>query len=218
VALYLYAVLAEAPRRVPRRRGLRGEPLQSLRVGEVSVVAGTMATPPAVSRAGLRGHDAVVRTYARVISGLLPVRFGTVVADRAELARLLAPRAAELRAALRHVAGREQMTLRVAMPIGRRRPGPPGGPGARYLARRARAVGTAELAPLRRALAGLVRDERVERPGAVPALTSVYHLIDRGRARAYRAALRGALRRTRGIRVRASGPWAPYAFTPDVLP
>jgi Gas vesicle synthesis protein GvpL/GvpF len=43
----------------------------------------------------------------------------------------------------------------------------------------------------------------------------VYHLVDRGQDAAYRAALRQATHRAPGIRVRASGPWPPYAFAPE---
>ncbi|HSD80923.1 MAG TPA: GvpL/GvpF family gas vesicle protein [Solirubrobacteraceae bacterium] len=221
MALYLYAVLAEPPRRGRRLRGIRREALRGVPAAGVLVVAGSVATAPGVSMANLRAHDAVVRRLAAVSTALLPVRFGTVVADARELRRLLAPRSTELRAALARVAGREQMTLRIAtapdvtVPV----PRPPAGTGrgARYLVRRAREAATPGIAALRGALRRLVRDERVERHGAPPFVASVYHLVDRGQGAAYRAAARGAARRTPGLRVRVSGPWAPYAFTPDVL-
>lgn len=226
MSLYLYAVLGGRPGR-PAGRGLRGERLRFLPVkGGLIVVAGPMQVAPAPSAAALRRHDATVRRLAKTVDAILPVRFGTLVPDDAELARLLAARVAELREALALVAGREQMTLRVygaGRAIVPAAPGPriPGQPGTRYLVarlrarRRARAV--PEIAPLRPALRRLVRAERVEPHAEPPLLASLYHLVDRGQARAYRAAVAAGARRLEGIRIRSSGPWAPYAFGPEAL-
>jgi hypothetical protein len=189
-------------------------------VGRLVVAAGDLATAPAPSPAALRGHDATVRRLAATTAAVLPVRFGTLVADAGELGRCVRPRARELRAALALVAGREQMTLRVygapAVVAGLRRASGSGGRGTRYLERQARAAAVPELDPVRPALAGLVRAERAARGGPPPLLACVYHLVDRGQGPAYRAALRGATRRLVGVRVRASGPWVPYAFAPGV--
>ncbi len=224
--LYLYALLGARPRRAPGR-GLRREPVRILPVRDLFVAAGKMPAAPPVARATLRGHDATVRRLAASVDALLPARFGAVVADEAALARLLGPRAARLRRTLELVAGREQMTLRVyaagrvAAPSRRL---PPGrsfgrGPGARYLSSRLRAHARAqhvpEIEPVRAALAGLVRAERVERHAEPPLLATVYHLVDRGASRRYLAAIRPAARRLRGIRVRASGPWPPYGFAAE---
>src|SRR5262249_51020567 len=151
-------------------------------------------------------------------------RFGSLLSE-SSLAEVLRARARELTEALALVAGREQMTLRVLgdAPAGVA-PAPAAaddaGPGARYLAaRRAewrRAHEAPELAPLRRpALDALVRAERVTRHDAPPLLASVYHLIDRGAAPAYRATVDGSL--CAPFRVVATGPWPPYAFAPEAL-
>ena len=62
--------------------------------------------------------------------------------------------------------------------------------------------------PIREVLTRWVRDERVERRDTV---ATVYHLIPRGSATAYRAAL-GRAAAASATRVIVSGPWAPYAF------
>jgi hypothetical protein len=218
-ALYLYALLGTAPRRPGR--GLRVLAVDGLRVAAREVEAEAAPRPTATA---LRGHDATVRRLARGVDAVLPFRFGTVVAGRDELRRLLAPRAAALREALALVAGREQMTVRVfgtprrrvsaarrRVSAGRRT----GGPGARYLAARAREHAVPELDPIRPALAAFVRAERTERHRTPPLLASVYHLVDRRRGAAYRAALRRAVRGAAGVRLRVSGPWPPYAFAPE---
>jgi hypothetical protein len=48
-----------------------------------------------------------------------------------------------------------------------------------------------------------------------PLLASVYHLIDRGAADAYRTAIEAAPQST--ARIVATGPWPPYAFAPEAL-
>ena len=215
--LYLYALLDAPPRR-SGGRGLRGERLAFLRAGGLVVAAGRMRAAPAASAAALRRHDAVVRRLARARPAVLPMRFGTTVADARALAPLIAPRAADLRRALRRVAGREQMTLRVfgAAPAAPARPPRSGGPGTRYLdARRAaRGVAAPAVARLRARLGRWIRAERVEPSDSPPLLASVYHLVDREDRRAYERAVRELACRLADLRVVPSGPWAPYAFAP----
>jgi hypothetical protein len=223
--VYVYALLG-APPRPDAGAGLRAEPLRVVRVGEVVAAVGEMVEPPAVSEATLRAHDAVVRRLAGAVDAILPVRFGALLSEAA-LADTLAARARELGEALALVAGREQMTLRV---LGERgAPPPPAaaaeagdlGPGARYLAarraERRRAREAPELAPLRSALAPLVRAERVTRHDAPPLLATVHHLVDRGAADAYRAAVERGAAALAPRSVVVSGPWPPYAFAPEAI-
>ena len=220
--VYVYALLGEAP---PPGAGLREEPLRVVRVGELVAAVGDMTDPPVVSEATLRAHDAVVRRLADAVDAILPVRFGSLLSE-SSLADLLTARAPELSEALALVAGRAQMTLRVLGETSAPAETPRDdacadalGPGARYLAarraewRRARAA--PELTPLRPVLAALVRAERVTRHDTPPLLASVYHLIDRGAAAAYRAAIEDA--DLGAVRVVATGPWPPYAFAPEAL-
>jgi hypothetical protein len=222
--VYVYALLGEAPS-PDAGAGLRAEPLRVVRVGDLLVAVGEMTERPSVSEATLRAHDAVVRRLAGAVDAILPVRFGSLLSE-SSLADLLTARGRELSEALALVAGREQMTLRVLgdapAPVD---PAPDDagpdtlGPGTRYLAaRRAewrRGREAPELASLRPALAPLVRAERVTRHDTPPLLASVYHLIDRGAAAAYRAAVDHA--GLAPVRVTASGPWPPYAFAPEAL-
>jgi hypothetical protein len=223
--LYCYALLDRAPPG-PRPRGLRGEPVRIIRGPGFVVAAGALEAAPGLSAAALRRHDAAVRRLFARARALLPFRFGAIVSGPAELAERLRPIRGPVRRALRLVAGREQMTLRIAYPRRRPRaapaPGPPAlGPGARYLhARAGRDAGTAPgaLAPIRAVLAELVAAEHVEPHRAAGARgASVYHLIPRGRAPDYRRALRVALHRPGGPVVSVSGPWPPYAFAAGLL-
>jgi hypothetical protein len=76
------------------------------------------------------------------------------------------------------------------------------------LRQRAAALRARELDSLRPSIATWIVEERVERRGG---FASVYHLVPRKAADAYRAALEQAAAE-QGIRLIVSGPWAPYAF------
>jgi hypothetical protein len=222
--VYVYAVLGETPR-PDVGAGLSDEPLRVLRSGDLLAAVGEMSARPAVTESTLRAHDAVIRRLASAVHAILPVRFGSLLSE-SSLADVLRVRAPELTQALALVAGREQMTLRVLgdrPPDREREADEPEradlGPGARYLTARRdewrRAREAPELAPLRPVLAPLVRDEHVTRHDTPPLLASVYHLIDRGDADAYRAVIGGAP--PGAVRLVASGPWPPYAFAPEAL-
>jgi hypothetical protein len=226
--LYLYALVGDPPRR-DAGRGLRRERLQVLPARGFHLVVGRMDAPPDAPTATiLRRHDAAVRRIAATVDAILPVRFGTVVADADTASRLLTPRAGELGTRLGQVRGREQMTLRLfdprtpppAPPISTRA-GARLGPGARYLAARKRlhdAGDLPELAPIRQALDGLVADERVQRHATPPLVASIYHLVPRGQSARYRRRLARAARELAPRRFTVSGPWPPYAFGADGWP
>lgn len=221
--LYLYAILGNAPE-APLGPGLRDEPLTLVRAGGVVAVVGEMDESPAADAHAVRAHDAVVRRLAEVSESILPARFGTVEAEPALREWLDSARG--LPDALGLVAGREQMTLHVfdgetPTPVPAETAEDTSlGPGTRYLAERRRHLERTErlpeLAPLRARLEGLVRAERVEPRAAPPLRASVYHLIERGRSAAYRAAVETSADLVGSVRLRVSGPWAPYAFVPEV--
>jgi hypothetical protein len=227
-ALYVYAVLDATP--AAGGAGLAGEPVRFVTCGELVVATGEMMSPPTLAAETLRAHDAVVRRLADVAEAILPARFGGLLGDERALEEAVALRAPALREALRRVAGREQMTLRVwgdaggagtaaeaSSPV----EDTAGGPGTRYLAmrreRQRHEREVPEIAALRPLLTPLVRGERVERHDAGGLVATVYHLIDRGESARYLAtveqAAAGATWRTT-----ASGPWPPYAFAPEDPP
>lgn len=224
--LYLYALMARPPGVSPGF-GLRREALRILRCADVFVAAGEMREAPSLSAATLRGHDATVRRLARTSDAILPVRFGSLVANEAALSEALEPSAAAVGEALDLVRGREQMTLRVYGERAARTEAAGGeaedalGPGAQYLARKrrsyARALALPEIEPLRPVLRGFVRAERIEPHEAPPLLASLYHLVERGAGGAYSAAVQEAALGLPGVRLTVSGPWAPYAFAPEGL-
>ena len=204
--------------------GLAGEPLTAVRGGVLAAFVGEMPRVPKPGDDQLRHYDRILTSLSRRSAALLPARYGTQVADLAELQLILSSRQASLRRQLQQVRGRVQMTVRILdLPRGRALSGSPRGPdkvratgeavtGAEYLLSRAREAARASeippFKPLRAAVRRWVRAERVEKRGSI---ATVYHLIPRDSAAAYRRALaRGAV--AHDVRVVISGPWPAYAF------
>jgi hypothetical protein len=65
-------------------------------------------------------------------------------------------------------------------------------------------------------LSDLVRAEQLEPHGRPGLVASVYHLIDRGAAEAYRRRVQSAP--LEGVRVTVSGPWPAWSFAPELSP
>ena len=80
-----------------------------------------------------------------------------------------------------------------------------------------RAGKTPLVSRLCRAVKPVVAGERVE-PGQGRIRATVHHLIARGRAAEYRSLVSESIGRLPSAdQVIVSGPWPPFAFTPDLL-
>jgi hypothetical protein len=219
--VYLYGLLSATPA-CETGLGVCAERLRLVAVGDLVALVGDVGEPPAPTALTLRAQDAVLRRVAAVVDAVLPVRFGTLVADDAALAESLVPRRSQLARALDRVSGCEQMTLRVWGEVTAAAPPPAeaaGGPGTRYLVGRRRAHEWAhrvpELEPARRRLGDLVREERAERHDRPPLLATVQHLIPRGAGGRYLEAIAAARDSLRPWRVSVTGPWLAYAFAEE---
>lgn len=197
--------------------GMAGEPLALVPVGGLAAVVGALEGPPEASIAALCRYNAVLCELANSLPAVLPVRFGTCIAGVQELAFVLRAREASLKAALREVRGRVQMTLRgTDTGLAEEAQAEPdtgqGGSGRDYLHGLARAAARDRavpgLAPVVAAVSRWVRAERVECRGE---LASVYHLIPRGSVEAYAGAARRAAQE-KGVPVVLTGPFPAYAF------
>jgi hypothetical protein len=189
--LYLYA-LSDAPARLPR--GVRAIVI----AGACAIVAEREAGEPSIEAAV--EHDRVVRAIRA--DAVLPMRFGVSFDDERALRAELRPLKRAIAGALARVRECVQLTVRVS---GKEAP-LKGGPGTRYLARKA----VPELAPLVRALRELVQDTRIERKRAGESFAVLYILVARSDvARVKRVVRATALE---GIALMLTGPWPPYAF------
>jgi hypothetical protein len=219
MTLRLYALVGDGDQAlVSGMRGAGREPLRLVRGPGIAAVVGasSVATGP-VTRPALERHDAIVRRLARRVPALLPARFGSGAADERELRALLRRHRRAVRDALRLVEGREQMTLRVRARQGARgaEATPRPSSGRAYLLARARPLDAFPgLVPAAVCWTPLVRAERGSPPRADGEVLTIYHLIDRGTAAAYRRAVSRARRLVPGLELSESGPFPPYAFAP----
>lgn len=194
-----------------------GTGLRLVARGAIAAVVSDRVTPAKPTAANMRRYDRIMRDLAVRFPAILPARFGTVVSED-ELMFILSSRRASLARALASVRGRVQMTVRLITPIVEVPDVPPwadGLTGRDYLTGKARAAAASrfvpEFAPIRRAVARWIRDERVDRRLGV---ASIYHLIPRASVAAYQRTAQTVARES-GIHLVLSGPWPPYAFGTD---
>jgi len=198
--------------------------LHSSKLGKAWIVFGRSRTKKAEpTPTSLRAYDRVVRRIARVVPALLPFRFGSLVRDEDELASLLLPLAASITTALARTRGCVQFTMRVHGERKKRsvKKRASGGPGTRWLARRREALRVPEIDPVIEETKELSREVRYERQElrrkkeegtSPPHLATVYHLVPKECARAFRAAVGEAEKKLDGVSIKTTGPWPPYAF------
>jgi hypothetical protein len=220
----VYAIVPASMRGRGKWRGVQGELLKTVRCGHIAVVIGTVDAPPRPDRAHLERHDALMREIVSDLPAALPARFGLVERDLERVHALVEANGLSLREALRLVAGREQMTLRVTLADTRRRPratprsGSSPGPGRRYLTARlmrSQIPQDPTFRALRRRLAALVQKERFQLKDGGHTAT-LYHLIERGQSAGYLSKVRAFSERHPGVTLTASGPFPPYAFAPGL--
>ena len=211
MSVCVYALATRGARRA-RVKGLAGEQLRTITLGPVAAIVGEVTVRPRPTVANLLRYDRILTELWAQNAALLPVRFGTILADSSELGHAVMLRGATLRRRLAVVRDRAQMTVLVPIPYPNRRRTPTrrARSGAEYLRGRA-ARDVPQLARLRPAVRRWVRDERMQMRGSI---ATVYHLVPRGAADRYRSALERAARKA-GIRLRVLGPRLPYAFSDE---
>lgn len=216
---YVFA-LVDRPPAARSGRGLAGA-LALRRVPGCFAVVERRADVPPVELGVLKRHDAVVARLAGAVPAILPVRFGTLL-EPEEIEESLRDREDEIAEALDAVRGRVQFTWRLSAgprsPRSEvRHPKAEMETGTEYLRRAARAANPSPPAAFRRLRDGLRPLITVERyQPATPSLPdSLYHLVARSSLDRYRLLAEKLASAAPALRV--SGPWAPFAFTPDLL-
>jgi hypothetical protein len=215
--LYVYALTdePELPARPPR--GHRGAPLRVVvGAGGVSAVCTRHRDlAVAVEERHLWRHERVTEALMED-RAVLPVRFGTTVADEDTLRTLLEDRADELRAALQRVRGRVEIGVRV---LWTPPPAPPdddgsAAPGTAYLRGRLRVQSAAQR------IADDVHERIAARAVAAQRrvlvtprlLLSGAYLVERSAIDDLLAAADAGAREHPGTEVLCTGPWPPHSF------
>jgi hypothetical protein len=176
--------------------GTAPPPLRVVEADGLGAVCAEPAAEPATAEALWRREtllEALMEERA-----LLPVRFGTVLRDEAEVARAVRERSRELRAGLERVRGAVELSVRVFEPDGAAEPRS----GAEYLAR------AGDGARVHARLAALAR-AAVRRPA--PELLRGAYLVERGRVEAFVAEVE------RIPSAVCTGPWPPYSFAEEAV-
>jgi hypothetical protein len=228
----LYAITEHPTPPLPPVKGLRAVPVDGL-----AAVCGPGAGDDGdVSPEALWRHEEVVEALM-ADRDLLPVRYGSRLADEAALARAVEERQEELRTALARVRGAVELSLRVvsgevgrgvdpadeeagepdraAAPAAGARPGaPPAGQGARYLRARARSDAAREevVATVDRPLSILARASVKSRPRTALELLRAAYLVERGRVDLFTRTVARLQKESPELRLLCTGPWPPYSF------
>jgi hypothetical protein len=225
----LYALVAGAERPL-RAEGITGERLRPVKIDGVHAVIGPIRRVPKPTTAMMRRYDEIQRELMECYASVVPARFGSCAQHLDELAASIRDRRESIRRTLRLVHRRAQMTTRVlrrseSIPNQFRvhsepvqsalRTSSEWGDGAtqgtQYLQRRRAELQVPGAQPLRDAVARWVRAERAERHEHGRLVGSLYHLVPRGAAPAYRRAMERAAIEAELTAV-VTGPWPPYAF------
>jgi hypothetical protein len=189
-----------------------GRRIESTAIDSVYVVGEHRATAPAISEAELHRQHSIVQRIADAVPAVIPARFGSLL-EEAELAAILQHRRELVKTTLDHVRGAVQMTLRIAG-VSAAPPDRVAASGREYLQRRRDELTPStppHAEPTVRKLRGLILDER--RTAGERGTLNVYHLIRREDVKEYRDSVTAAP--TSGIAL--SGPFAPFAFAPDLF-
>jgi Gas vesicle synthesis protein GvpL/GvpF len=208
--IYAYAVCEHAAADPPpRRRGLGGATLRLARADGLAALYSRHRTlRPRPSPEAMWAHERAVEALMER-GAVLPMRFGTVLADEAALTAALADRREALAAGLSRVRGRVEVGLRV-LPD---RPARSAGSGRAYLLERMDEHRAAR--ELHAALAAHARESAVRTPAPPPALLAAAYLVERADAAAFHDRVHELAAGFPGVRAVCTGPWPPYSFVPE---
>ncbi|WP_444461524.1 GvpL/GvpF family gas vesicle protein [Rhodobacter capsulatus] len=191
--------------------------------------AGDALDTPETAQAAALAHHALISAWHRR-GPVLPVRLGTVFSSQAALQTALAPKAAQLRAALDALADKEEMVLTIvpaARPPDLPPPAPPAATGADWLrARKAvRDRDQARQTDRQQTLAGLQDALRAQGVASLAAPApreggSRWHLLiarDDGAGLDRWLAAQADRFDAAGLDLTLDGPWPPYRFAAEIL-
>jgi hypothetical protein len=197
-----------------------GHVIEFVRSGDVYAAVERAERPPAVSEQALRGQHVVVAELGMRVDALLPVRFGAFV-DAGELQSMVVQRQDVITEALRLVRGRCQMTVRLLQretesPGDSAPPAAHAQSGTEYLEsrRQLRSAIPSPLAAVSEAVRHIVVAQRLELARGRFS-TTLYHLVGKKDVQEYRERAAVVKRADDGT-LAVTGPWAPFAFAPDL--
>jgi hypothetical protein len=220
--IWVYGICERPELPAPRRRGLAQAPLDGVREGQLLAVVSRHSHPPGdPALDALWVHERVVE---RIMAdrAVLPMRFGSKVADDEALREVLAARQQEFLATLDRVRGRVEVSVRAMQPLGgapppelATHPSPPVATSGRdYLEAKLRngRRSDREVAALHEPLASLAVEVSRQRARSPEELLRASYLIETAVLARFRGTVERLQRTHPGVAVLCTGPWPPYSF------
>jgi alkanesulfonate monooxygenase SsuD/methylene tetrahydromethanopterin reductase-like flavin-dependent oxidoreductase (luciferase family) len=214
--LYVYAIVD--PGTEADVSGLRGADVRSVRAGAVDVLVSEHdRIEPSADVDEVWAHENVVESAAES-GAVLPLRFGSVVADEAAVQSLVEERAQEFTRALDRVRGAVEIGVRAAVstdetpePVA----SPAERPGTAYLMTRLaqKQRGDEIIDLVHRPLAGMAREHvRLDRSIGDPSSVRLAYLVDEDAVEPFQERVQDLDSELEQVRLACTGPWPPYSF------
>jgi hypothetical protein len=213
--LYVYAI-TDSPT-LPRRTGLQGaSPRLIGGRAPFAVVTNHDDLAPRPSEEDLWIHESIVEDLMEG-STVLPMRFGSTVADEAKLQEILDERGAELEVTMERVQGAVELGVRAQLAAVESATVEVGveSPGIAYLRERAERRRRADdsLTRIHEPLAVLARRSTPAMRGLNSGGFKRAYLVDRNRVDDFRARVAELASEVDGASIVCTGPWPPYSFS-----
>jgi hypothetical protein len=221
--IWVYGICDRPDLPPPRRRGIAQAPLDGVREGQLLAVISRHEHPlgdPALDTMWV--HERVVE---RMMGdrAVLPMRFGSKIADEAALRDVLATRQQEFLATLERVRGRIEVAVRAMQPAGVDAPigelpreplPPPAATGREYLEAKLRNGRRTdrEAGALHEPLANLAVEVRRQPARAPEEVLRASYLIDSPVLARFRGTVERLQRAHPALAILCTGPWPPYSF------
>jgi Gas vesicle synthesis protein GvpL/GvpF len=186
--------------------------LELIAAGSLTAVCAPPSSHESVE--SLWRHEEVFETLMRD-RDLLPVRLGTVLADRHAVTDVLRRRGAQLAQALDGVRGAVEVSVRgIELATSEAQEHRPEGDGADYLRARSVAAGApqGDARIVHAALARLARRAVVRATPPGREVLRAAYLVDRPRLAAFTQAVRQIDQEHPRLELLCTGPWPPYSF------
>jgi hypothetical protein len=213
--LYIFGIVDRAP--ADLGKGLEGAPLRAIGAGRLAAIVGEHERAPEADEEGFWRHEEVVERLMED-AVVLPMRFGTTVADDAAVEELLRSREEEFVELIDEVRGAVELSVRAELPAA----APPtpvrGGAddttpdGTEYMREKGRLLRYRDRSSevLHESLTALSRRSLLLAGGAGTAFKGAY-LVDGGSVDTF-AELVGSLGEEMDVEISCTGPWPPYSF------